>query len=196
MGFDELQSIWDSQKLPDGSFDQPGLLNTIRDRDRQFNRMVNVTDFLMTATLLFVACMLMRDPLLEGHDRVLLIPGIACLIGAGFVWKMRMDRKKREVNFDNSLLGLIEKSIDAIDSRISLMKKFLWWFAVPNCLGLVIALFIIDVSKLYLLCFVFIPAFVVAMAVAFGSIRHEIRTALHPERKRLEELKIKLGKED
>ena len=192
MSFDDLQAIWNSQQLSDSSLDHDALLKTIKDRYYSFRRVANVTEIVMTLTLLFVAAMFLRDPLLQGHDRVLILPGIACLIAASFVWKRRMDRRKREINYDESLLGLIEKSIDGIDDRIARMGGFLWWFVFPNVVGLCIALFIVDDTKRYLLYSIFIPAFCACMVLAYWQIRREIRTTLLPERERLDELRTQL----
>jgi len=192
MNFDDIKSVWDSQELSDTKLDHDLLWKQVHERDRSFSRLVNVTEIVMILVLLFNTAMFMRDPLLQGHDRVLIVPGLACLVAAGFVLKRRKDRKCREVNYDNSLLGLIEKSIAAIESRCSLMRNFLWWFACPMCLGLAIGLFIVDESKRYLLYGVFIPAFFVCMGLAYWQIRREIRTTLLPEKQRLEELQAKL----
>ncbi|MCS7468935.1 hypothetical protein NZK35_19965 [Stieleria sp. ICT_E10.1] len=113
MSFDEIQSIWDSQQPLDDSVDADALKSGIEARNRLFTRTVGATEVAMTLTLLFVAAMFMKDPLLQGHDRILLVPGIASLLAAMFVWTGRIARKKREMRFDASLLGIVEQSIDA-----------------------------------------------------------------------------------
>lgn len=194
MSFDEVQSIWNLQQMPDGPFDRDGVLLAVVDRDRKFNRIVTITDVVMMATLLFMAAMFLRDPLLQGHDLVLIVPAIACVVAACFVWSWRRNRKRRAPQFDDSLLGVISKSADAIEDRIALMRKFLWWFACPNALGLFIALFIIDESKRHLLYLIFIPAFVTCMGLTYWQIRREIRLKLLPEISRLEALRSQLTK--
>lgn len=193
MSFDEVQSIWNLQQTPDGPLDRDGVLLAVVDRDRKFNRIVTITDVLMIATLLFMAAMFLRDPLLQGHDLVLIIPAIACIVAAGFVLRWRRNRKRRAPQFDDSLLGLISKSVDAVQDRIALMRKFLWWFACPNALGLCIALFIIDESKRHLLYGVFIPAFVTCMGLTYWQIRREIQLKLLPEVSRLKTLRSQLA---
>ena len=196
MSFEKLQSIWDSQQLPDGSLDEEALLKTMQNRDRSFSRVVSITEIVMTAVMLFVTAMFFRDPLLQGHDRVLMIPGVACLIAAALVWKTRLDRRKREMNYQNSLLGLIEKSIDGIGDRVSKMKCLVWWFGCPMSLGLVIALFIVDDAKRHLFYYIFIPAFLACMALTYWQVHREIRILLLPEKKQLEELRSQLQNTD
>jgi len=193
MSFDEIQSIWDSQQVPEGPIDRDGLLPDIVAKERSLHRISTVTDIVMTGTLLFVAAMFLRDPVLQGHDLILIVPGCVCLCAAGLVWKWRVNRQQRQLSFDDSLLGVVSKSIDAIDDRIRLMRNFLWWFACPNALGLIIALFIIDAQKLYLITMIFIPAFLFCMGLAWWQIQREIRLRLQPEKQRLENLRAHLS---
>lgn len=196
MSFNEIQSIWNSQQPLDGPLDRDGLLLAVVEKARSFNRIVTATDVLMITTLLFVAAMFFRDPLLQGHDLILILPGIACLTGAGAVWKWRINRQRRQTDFDDSLVGMINKSIDNVQDRISHMRSFLWWFACPNVLGLGIALFIIDESKRYLLYSIFIPAFAVCIGLAYWQIQREIRLKLQPEKTRLEALRAQVANDE
>jgi hypothetical protein len=192
MSFEEIQSIWNSQQPLDGTFDRDALTKWIKAKNRTFTRIVGVTEIVMTLTLLFVAAMFMRDPLLQGHDRILIVAGIASLLAAIFVWTGRIARKKREIRYDTSLLGIVERSIDAIEYQMGRMRNFLWWFGGPTSLGLLIGLFIVDESKRYLFYTIFIPAFCLCMVLAYWQIGREIRTKLIPEKSRLEHLRNKL----
>ncbi|QDV42326.1 hypothetical protein Enr13x_21710 [Stieleria neptunia] len=109
-----------------------------------------------------------------------------------FVWTGRNARKKREMRFDASLLGIVQQSIDAVIYQMGRIRNFLWWFAGPTSLGLAIGLFIVEDSKRYSFYTIFIPAFVVFMGLAYWQIRREIRTNLRPEKSRLEELRNRL----
>ena len=122
----------------------------------------------------------------------MLVPGIASLLAAMFVWTGRIARKKREMRYDASLLGIVEQSIDAVNYQMERMRNFLWWFAGPTSLGLAIGLFIVDDSKRYLFYTIFIPGFAVCMGLAYSQIRREIRSKLLPERTRLEDLRTNL----
>ncbi len=189
MSFEEIQSIWESQRRIDNSLDKDALYSWIQSRNRSFTRVVGVVEIVMTLTLLFVAMMFMKDPVLEGHDRILILAGIASMIAAGFVWSGRIARKKREVSYDSSLLGIVQKSIDAVDYQIKRMRSFLWWFAGPMSLGLLIGLFIIDSDRRYLLYTIFIPAFAICMLLTYWQIQREVEMKLLPEKKRLERLR-------
>lgn len=192
MSFDEIQSIWESQQPLDGSVDESALATLIKAKNRSFARIVSVSEIAMTLTLLFVAAMFMKDPLLQGHDRILIVAGIASLVAAIFVWTGRIARKKREVSYDDSLLGIVERSIAGIDYQMRRMQSFLWWFAAPNSIGLLIGLFIVDDSKRYLFYTVFIPAFVICMGLTYWQIQRDIRTNLLPEKMRLVDLRSNL----
>lgn len=192
MSFDSVQEIWDSQTVDDDAIDRDALLKQLKQRDRSFSRIVTITDVVMIMTLAFVGFMFMKDPILQGHDLALIVPGILSLFAAGMVWTGRADRKKQQSLFQDNLLGLIEKSIHGIQNRIWWLRNFLWWFAAPLSLGLLIGLFIIDDSKRHLLYVIFIPAFVLCMGLTYWQIRREIRIVLSPEQVRLEALRSRL----
>lgn len=187
--FDNLQAIWDSQEELKDQVDKDVVHQWVKIRNRSFKRFVGLTEIVMTLTLLFVAGMFFKDPLIQGHDRILMVAGVASLMAAAFVWTGRIARKKREVNFANSLVGMVEQSIDAIDYQSRRMRSFIWWFAGPMSLGLLIGLFIVDESKRYLLYGIFIPAFAICMGLAYWQMRREIQKNLLPERSRLIQLR-------
>ncbi|TWT85629.1 hypothetical protein Pla123a_04360 [Posidoniimonas polymericola] len=192
MSFDDVQAIWDSQQPAGDRLDRDALTQCIKADSRSLMRIVGATEMVMTLTLLFMAAMFMRDPLLQGHDRVLLVAAFACLAAAAYVWTGRVARKKREVRYDASLLGMVERSIAAIDYQIARMRGFLWCFGAPTSLGLLIGLLIVDDSKRYLFYWVFIPAYCLCMGLTWLQIGREIRTKTQPERRRLAQLRDQL----
>ncbi len=192
MCFEEIQSIWNSQKPVEKAVDETALLNWIRSRDQAFARVVGATEIVMVLTLLFVAAMFFRDPLVEGHDRILMVAGLMSLLAAAFVWSGRVARRKRVVNYDDSLLGIVEKSLDAVNYQQRRMQSFVWWFAAPMSVGLLIAWWIVDPAKRYLFYTIFIPGFVLSMALAYWQIGRENRRNLAPEKARLEGLRDRL----
>ncbi len=196
MTFDEIQAIWDSQQPVGGTVERKELSKWLEARFRWFNRIIGIIEVLMILTLFFVGAMFMRDPLMQGHDLVLVIPGIVSIAAAIFVWRGRIVRKKREINFDDSIKGIVEKSLHRIKYQIRRMQSFVWWFSVPCALGLAIGLFIISEEKRYLLWGIFIPAFVICMVLAYWQIRREVRYKLLPEQKRLEELLSDLSRNE
>ena len=188
MNDDPIQAIWDSQQPVAISNDRQELTQWIDTRARHLDRTIGLVEIMMTATLVFVAVMFMKDPVLQRHDLILIVPGIFSLAAAAFVWSGRIARKKREINFDTSLKGIAEKSLHGINYQIRRMQSFVWWFAAPCTIGLIIGLFIVDADKRYLLWGVFIPAFIACMAATIWQIRKEIQRKLLPEKQKLEEL--------
>ncbi|MEM8668136.1 MAG: hypothetical protein AAGG48_11510 [Planctomycetota bacterium] len=195
MSFDEIQSIWKSQKPVESDGDSDGLADRITTMHRSHTRMIGLTEFVMTGVLLFLGFMFMKDPILQGHDRVLLVAGFASLAAAGWVWTGRIARKKRLLRYENTLLGIVEQSIDGISYQIRRMRNFVWWFIAPTTLGLLIGLVIVDDSKRYLFYTFFIPAYVVCMVMTYWQIRREIALKLTPEKERLIELRHQLMEE-
>lgn len=189
MSFEDIQAIWESQEPLDGEIDKSALKEWIQSKNRSFTRIVGMTEVVMTLTLLFVGGMFMKDPIVQGHDRILIVPGIASFVAAAFVWTGRIARKKREFVYADSLLGIIERSLDAIEYQKRRMEGFVWWFASPMSLGLIIGLFIVDDSKRYLFYTVFIPAFIACMGLTYWQIRRDVRINLIPEKVRLEDLR-------
>lgn len=195
MSFEEVQAIWESQQNVDDAINPNELMSLMESRNRSFTKIVSVTEIAMTLTLIFVGGMFMKDPVLQGHDRILAVAGIASFLAAGFIWTGRVARKKREINYDHSLLGIVDCSIGAIDYQQRRMSSFVWWFAGPMSVGLLIGLFIVDDSKRYLFYTVFIPAFIACMVLTYWQIRREIRLNLVPEKKRLQDLRRSLVQE-
>jgi len=195
MNFEEVQSIWDSQQPFSSSIDTDALTSWIKSKNQSFTRVVGITEIVMTGTLLFVAGMFLRDPILQGHDRILIVAGVVSLMAAGFVWTGRIARKKRELSYDESLLGILDRSIDAMGYQIKRMRSFIWWFTAPMSLGLIIGLFIVDDSKRYLFYTIFIPGFVICMGLTHWQSEREIRGVLLPEKARLEGLRQRIGHE-
>lgn len=192
MSFEEVQVIWESQEDLDDTIDRNDLKAWIKSRNRTFTKIVGATEIAMTLTLIFVGGMFMKDPLLQGHDLILMVAGVASFLAAGFVWTGRIARKKREVDYDDSLLGIVERSIGAIDYQERRMRGFVWWFAGPMSLGLLIGLIIVDDSKRYLFYTIFIPAFAACMALCYWQIRRDIRMNLIPEKERFQNLRRSL----
>lgn len=193
MNLDEIQSIWDSESNFQPSIDANQWRSWIEQRNQKLRWMIGVVEIVMILTLLFVAAMFFRDPIIDGHDYVLIAPGILALAAAAFVWSGRIARRKRDVQYSDSLLSIVQQSIDALDYQKWWMQSFVWWFAAPMFIGLLIGLAIVDDSKRYLFYWVFIPAFLICMALTIWQIRREIALKILPERNRLEQFRQQLA---
>ena len=195
MTFDEIQMIWDSQGEIDSSIDRAELAKWIEVKNTSFNRIVSAVEIAMMLMLLFLAVMFLKDPVLQGHDRALIWGAAASFVATGFIWTGRIARQRRELNYEDSLLGMIQKSIDGITYQINRLRSFIWLFTFPGAVGLAIGLLIVDDSKRHLFYTVFIPSFIACMALAYWQVRREIRMQLAPEKQRLEELRKMLRSE-
>lgn len=195
MTFDEIQSIWNSQQTLKDQIDPAEWQPWIEARNKSLNKSIGFVEVLMFLLMLFLAAMFFRDPILEGHDRILAVCGIMSLIAAGYIWTGRIARKKREVQYDRSLLGIVEQSIDALDYQRRRLASFVWWFALPMSCALLIGLVIVDPSKRYLFYWIFIPGFALCMGLTYWQIRREIARNISPEKRRLEELREALQSE-
>ena len=194
MDLEDIQKAWDSQEEnPALDFDETSLRSHVRTKVRTFGRLVGWTEIFTAGMLLFITAMFLRDPISEGHDLVLIVPAIASLVAACFVIAGRVLRKKREIAYDDSIKGIVEKSISRIDYQEKRLKSFLWWFAAPMMLGLLIGLVIVDASKRYLFFTVFIPLFVLSIGLCYWQIKKEIKNKLMPERDSLASLLKTLG---
>ena len=183
MDLNEIQQVWDSQDdHPTREIDERLLAEQIKSKGRFFERLVNLTEFFAIGVLLFITAMFVRDPILQGHDLILILPGIGSLLAAIFVISGRIMRKRREIKFDDSIKGIVEKSIMRIDYQIARMRNFVWWFATPMAFGLLIGVFIVDESKRYLFYWCFIPLFLLSIGLCFWQVQREIRNKLLPER--------------
>ncbi|MCC9603894.1 hypothetical protein LOC67_25360 [Stieleria sp. JC731] len=195
MTLDEAQSLWEEQSATGSQVDKEALFSSVETKYATFDRTANITEIVMILTLLFVAAMFMRDPIIQGHDRILIFAGIAAIVSATTVWTWRSARKKRELRFEDSLLGIINKSIDGIDDYAHRMTSFVFWFGGPLCIGLLLAFSVADESKRPLLYTVFIPATLACLGLSYWLVKREIRLKLMPERRQLVDLQISLTQE-
>tara|TARA_R110002111_G_scaffold6312_1_gene27805 strand:+ start:179 stop:766 length:588 start_codon:yes stop_codon:yes gene_type:complete len=193
MKFEDMQVVWNSQtERPAFQFDESALIDSITQRHRSFVRLVGFFDWAMMLCLLFVGVMCLRDPLLQGHDLFLVLPAIGCLIGAMFVWKGRKARLGRAGQYEDSLLGLVEKSIAQIDAHVSRLRTMHWWCILPLTFTLLVGFSLVDDDRRHLFYFVFAPLFAICIGLSYWGMQREVRCDLLPKRADLELLREKI----
>ena len=128
------------------------------------------------------------EPLLYGHDYHQLPGAALCLLVGGYLLRGRLRRRRSDALFEDSLLGDLDKAIARIDYQIARLRSFLWWFIIPMGIGSAISFAVLYDSKPVWIW----PLTVLAMLVAWGSMRRDLYRHALPKKRELESLREKL----
>ncbi|MEM9645033.1 MAG: hypothetical protein AAF989_08560 [Planctomycetota bacterium] len=190
MNFDDLQVIWDSQsERTMYQFDEQALLSAVERRSRSIASMVSCFEIMMALNLIALGIMLLAEPVLEQKEFYQL-PQAAMALGAAiYIWRSRQTRIRTEAQFDESLLGKLDRSIYQLGYKIGLSKGFPWWFTMPMLIGVTVTLpFVYDSKPIWLWPIVF-----GGLMGCYIPIDREIRNKLSPVKTELESLRDKLA---
>lgn len=193
MKFEELQSLWDCQNNESNSrLDANSVLASVRSRSQKMGRELCLFEWILISMLFFVGLMAMKDPVLQGHDMHQIATGLLCLGSAAFICRGRLRRRRAEIQFDDSLLGVIEKSIAQLNYKASQMRGYLWFCIVPLSVGVVVGYLQSDPSKRIWFYALIFPLFVFMMSLSYFGMRWEVKRFSLPQLAELEALKAKL----
>ncbi len=189
MDFDDLQVIWDSQKeQPMYVIDQQAVMSMVKQRGVAVERLVNCFELCMMAIVLTVGLAVISEPLIFGDDYHQLLTANLWFGVFVYLWLSRRKRRRAEVDFDRSVVGMIDKAIAQIDYKIRQLRTIGWWFIAPVMTGMSIGFFFLWDSKPVWVW----PLTVGAFALTYWLMRREIWVHLIPQRKELESLRDKL----
>jgi hypothetical protein len=191
MDFEELKVIWDTQsKQPLYAIDQAALRNRVIRKSRSVKLCLEFFEWSGMLALSGVAIASITEPLFEGHDWHQLFTGTLLLIGAAFIGLNRMQRRKSEMRFDQSLLGILEKSIARLEGHIRRLGSMFYWIGIPYLITIAVSFYFQHSGK---------PAWfwVAAMLwpfLAYWGVRREIRKGFLPRLRDFKSLRDKLAK--
>jgi len=191
LGFlwNDVCGVWKSQdEQPPFEVDSSRLAAAVQQSSRHSEWTVGIFEIMMTLIMVGTGMATISEPILYGTDYFQLVTALPYFGIAAFLLIGRQARRQNESRFDQSLLGLVEKSQSQIDYKIRRLNSVLWWFILPGAVGALISFAFLYDSK---------PVWVWFMIVAanllfYWLVRREVRTSLQPQKAELETLRQKL----
>ena len=129
MEFEEIKKIWDTQNNePMYAINEETLHNRIRAKSRQASRKSNITDVGLIVVAITTAILLLVIGNQSFYDYFSVV---ALMLISVYVVMGRIRRKKRENQFDRTILGDLDQAIANTSYEATRAKTFVWWFILP-----------------------------------------------------------------
>ncbi|MEO0471087.1 MAG: hypothetical protein AAF206_15775 [Bacteroidota bacterium] len=137
--FEDIQKIWDQQQQTNlYAIDEKALHHRVHRRERQSNRMADVTEFGIMFVVLITFAILILDAILDQEGWQSYLGAILFLPSGIYMWWRRENRLKHQHRFDRSLLGVLDHAIANTHYLASLSGSFTLWFLLPSALGIIV----------------------------------------------------------
>jgi hypothetical protein len=132
MEFEEMQIIWNRQK--DArlfAIDEDALYRYIQGKSRSTGRWLRLVEWMMIAVNLIAGILLAADAIRDGGP--ILLYAIAAMYLAYSVVGVfrRLSRRSQEVQFEDTMLGELDKGIWRIDYLIRQGHSLILWYLLP-----------------------------------------------------------------
>lgn len=150
MEFEEMQVIWNAQnneKLY--AINEEAMHKRIRQKGRSVNRIVLFVESMLIGVNFAVGLLLLWDAIADNESRLQLVLAAVYVAFALIGLFRRITRRNAEVQFDNTMLGDVDKAIWQIDYLIAQGKLIIRWYLVPLVI-LFAALAIVESYPLWL----------------------------------------------
>ncbi len=190
MNYEELKLVWDSQnEEPVFALDRQALLETVERQTGSIARYVKSFEISMILVAFAVAIILPIDAWREGDGSHQYFIGAICLAAGLYAWTGRQNRRRREIAFDESIRGVIEKSLAQIEYHEKRQVIYLWLFHLPIALAAGIGLTLYSNTR--------IPwvwgCVILVCLVSYWGTQRDIKRNLRPQKRNLKALREKLG---
>jgi len=138
MTFEELQTSWQEQPIPDSLTIKEDMLLAITRRNQQdFLAAILRRDFREVAVcVLLVVCFLHNY--VHSKSISMLIVAVGCLFVGSFFIIDRLIQKKRQPVYEDSLTSCLKQSLNQVNHQIWLLRNILWWYLLPVGIGMLI----------------------------------------------------------
>ena len=188
MEFEEMKKIWDEQNQePLYAINEAALHKRIHSKKKRASRVSNINDFglmgiaVITAITYSFISIINETPTFYDY----LIPIIMIAIG-GYVLTGRMQRKKKEHQFDRTMLGDLDHAIASVSYEAKRSKTMVWWFILPLAIPSFLNMVQSEAGIWQILSIT--GAFILSYAV----VRWEFNRCHVPKKQKLEALRAKL----
>ncbi|WOO42819.1 hypothetical protein [Rubellicoccus peritrichatus] len=189
MNYEELKIIWDSQKEETVyMIDNDALLKSVKHKNASVSRLVICFEITAIIVAFSTAIILSIDAWRENGGLDEYIVAAICLAVGIYACFQRKRRKSSEPDFDQSMFGLIEKTLSQIDYHVKSLRTFLWCFHLPIALVAGIGLTVYSNTRTPL---IWIGVMLIC-AFSYWSTQRDIRKKFLPEKRNLEALRDKL----
>ncbi|MEM7148063.1 MAG: hypothetical protein AAF591_23370 [Verrucomicrobiota bacterium] len=190
MNYEELKCVWDSQnEEPVFALNHQALLKTVERQADSIARYVKLFEISMILVAFAVAVILPIDAWREGDGSHQYFIGAICLAAGVYAWLGRQNRRRREIEFDESIRGVIEKSLAQIEYHEKRQIMYLWLFHLPILLAAGVGLTLYSNTR--------IPwiwgGVIVVCVVSYWGTQRDIKRNLRPQKRNLKVLREKLG---
>lgn len=186
MNFDDLQVIWKEQDTrPLYAIDEAALQRWAREEAQAVTRRVNFEELVMLGSLLVAAGILVTSALLGARPGNYLAALALLAAGGSLLW-LRILRQRSDLDFDDSILGAVDRALSQIDHQVRRLRTIGWWLVAPYLVGMGLAMAIEGRSPL-------VWALVLGVVpLALWDARRLIRRRFEPRRAELTALRDKL----
>lgn len=180
MEFEQMKRIWDSQnEEPLYAINEATLQRRIQEKGSSISYWLSLNEWVLIGVTLLAGVVLLVDAILEGSARHQIASAIIVLPIPVYVYLMRQGRRQRELQFDDTMLGDLDKAVAQLEFRIRQLKGFMWWYWLPFGIGFAISLFY--VNQWYLL----VGLMILTFAGSRWEIQRELNKRLRPQREEL-----------
>ncbi len=190
MKLEDMQVIWDSQnERTMYQFDEQVVLETIQNRSRSIASYVSCFEIAMLVVSLFLSLMLLMEPIIDQKEYYQIPQAILAIGIAAYIWRLRAHRQKTELQFDQNVLGMLDRSIFQLRYKIRLSRTFPWWFLLPMLVGVTFTMpFVYGSKPIWLWPMVFVGLF-----GSYIPIHRKIQNGLRPVKSELESVRKKFA---
>jgi len=189
MEFDDIQKIWDEQNNKTMyAINEEALHKRIKSNKKKASFASNLNEIGLVAIAVITSGYLFLKHA-DDWNIYAIFPGVAILLTALYVIMARFNRKQREKQFDQTMLGDLDQAIANVEFEIKRAKTFLWWYMIPVAIPVFLNMYMKESSllKWALVIGLFILSYVV---VQFG-----LNIGQLPKKRALQKLRNKLTEE-
>lgn len=190
MEFEEMKKIWDDQnQRPLYAINEDALRRRVHAKSRKASFTSNVNEIaLIIISIITFAIVAIKN---IGNDNPYAYPPvIALLLTSVYIYIGRLRRKKKERQFDRTMLGDLDHALYNVDYEVRRARTFPLWYLIPVAIPAMLNMYMSGASMLKWV--LVIGAFILSYFVVwFGLTKMQ-----EPNKRKLERLREKIVNED
>ena len=190
MEFEEMQKIWDEQnQRPLYAINEDALRRRIHVKSRMASLKSNVNEIALIIISIITFAIIMFKNI--GTDNIYAYPPvIVLLLTSVYVYIGRIKRKKKERQFDRTMLGELDHALYNLDYEVRRARTFPLWYLIPVSIPAMLNMYMNDASTFKWV--VVIGAFILSYFVVWLG----LTKMQEPQKRKLEKLREKMLKDD
>lgn len=190
MEFEEMKKIWDVQNhRPLYAIDEDALHRRIQAKRKKASLTSNVNELaLIGISIVTFIVVIVKN--IDRDNPYAYGPVIALLLTSVYIYLGRVRRKKKEQQFDRTMLGDLEHALYNVDYEIKRARTFPLWYLSPVMLPTLLNMAMNDTSITRWI--IVLGSFVLSYVVVWFGLRR----FQQPQRRKLVRLKEKIMNDD